>query len=504
MSKDAGFMHDVIMEKVDDVSVLATAVRSLTHSYAEFLLLRYCVSQKVGHFNRLLSLKVLLPGFHSLSSVFRGTLSHALHRHCIPDHVWTRAMLPTRMSGTGVGDLVLTHPAVALSSAHLTRRLLELGVSSGCTLSSSMVDVLMRSPDLLIACSTLDTANSAHSHVMNPPPTNVNGSSYMEQLGQDDFPSSRALSEMLQKPVFRSLLELAAGRSRRDEAWLRSCAKYGSGQWLHAMPSHSCFQASESEYLVMLLTRLDVALPMSDASAMPSCALRHGDKPCGMQNCAVMVSGAHWHGQCKGVSAWERHNGVRGDVGCMCKAAGNSVSFEVPGLYAGSDARPADVLISPDPGQDGSVDRAIDVTVADPRGTTPLFQYNSDKQALAAAALAESGKLLQHTARVRDMGLGVMNFEVLPFALESSGALGKHATLLWKSLKKQFKKLGVCNYILHDMPRTWSAFTPFQWFPQRLSFTVAKLTARMVIAGVKASARGGRGWLSRDGGAQVT
>ena len=41
-------------------------------------------------------------------------------------------------------------------------------------------------------------------------------------------------------------------------------------------------------------------------------------------------------------------------------------------------------------------------------------------------------------------------------------------------------------------PRTWSAFTAFQWYPQRISFAVAKLTARLVLRGVKASYARGR------------
>ena len=139
-----------------------------------------------------------------------------------------------------------------------------------------------------------------------------------------------------------------------------------------------------------------------------------------------------------------------------------------------------------------SLDRAIDCVVVDPRGVEPLYSHNSDKKALAAATAAEEVKAKQHRERVREQGLGMVNFEVVPFAFESSGAWGVCAQKLWSGMKKRFKDAG-CEYFLDSSrPRTWSAFTAFQWYPQRISFAVAKLTARLVLRGVKASSARGR------------
>ena len=37
-------------------------------------------------------------------------------------------------------------------------------------------------------------------------------------------------------------------------------------------------------------------------------------------------------------------------------------------------------------------------------------------------------------------GLGLLNFEVVPFAVESSGAWGKSAMQIWAELKVKFKE----------------------------------------------------------------
>ena len=62
---------------------------------------------------------------------------------------------------------------------------------------------------------------------------------------------------------------------------------------------------------------------------------------------------------------------------------------------------------------------------------------------------------------------------------------------MWGELKGRFKELGG-EYTIDKCRKTWSAFTPYQWYPQRISFAVAKLTARLVIAGVKSSSVQGR------------
>ena len=82
-----------------------------------------------------------------------------------------------------------------------------------------------------------------------------------------------------------------------------------------------------------------------------------------------------------------------------------------------------------------------------------------------------------------------MQFEKVPFVLETSGAFGREALALWKWLKACAKAVKLPNYVMSEMPHTWSAFTFQQMFPQRISFAVAKYTAKAVICGLQSSQR---------------
>ena len=115
----------------------------------------------------------------------------------------------------------------------------------------------------------------------------------------------------------------------------------------------------------------------------------------------------------------------------------------------------------------GTKDRAIDFVCADPRGVDAIFLHNADKRALAAAGEQELSKVRQHEQRMTDQGLGLLNFEVVPFAFESSGAWGITGQLVWKELKVKLKaqKELLKDYQTGQHARTWSAFTPYQWFP---------------------------------------
>jgi hypothetical protein len=59
---------------------------------------------------------------------------------------------------------------------------------------------------------------------------------------------------------------------------------------------------------------------------------------------------------------------------------------------------------------------------SDPRGTDPVLLHNADKQALGSASQEEGVKKKQIRDRMQKQGLGFLNFEVVPFAFESSGA----------------------------------------------------------------------------------
>ena len=81
-------------------------------------------------------------------------------------------------------------------------------------------------------------------------------------------------------------------------------------------------------------------------------------------------------------------------------------------------------------------------------------------------------------------GPGVIDVEKVPLTMESSGAWGAGLKAFWKELKAKHKALKRENYIRLGIPYTWSAFTFTQYWPQRLSFAVAKHTAQMVIEGL--------------------
>jgi hypothetical protein len=179
-----------------------------------------------------------------------------------------------------------------------------------------------------------------------------------------------------------------------------------------------------------------------------------------------------------------RHDCVRD----ILAEAGSEVDWhvekELGGLYADSKGRPADVLFPA--ASDHGRARAVDVVVCDPRSKSSI-DANADKVGLAAALVKERKKLLDHQKKLATHGPGVISFEKVPFALESSGAWGPAALELWKLMKAEAKKKKVSNYVLSGKAHTWAAFTFGAMVPQRISFEVAKWTALGVIRGLNSS-----------------
>jgi len=478
---------------------LADAGRVLNHSQCEFLLLRFCVVSKLAHLNRYLSWELLEPHFKQADGAFRNAFCHAIQQPSIPDYAWERVKLPTRFSGLAVGDLLMTHPAASLCAAHLVAKSLQHDVDSGCALSPGMMDRLLLTPDLLRSSALISVASAsevvAAAQAVNPPVTPFD-SPVLDQLGTSSFPVSRTLMQRVQRPLYLDLLQQAGVRSRKQESWMRSCAVFPSGSWVHSVPTHRAFEATSAEFQVMLTQRLDLDFPLVAAAAdAPCCMMLLKSGTCGHPHDASIACGSHWHCQCPGASNWPMHNAMRGIVGKCFQEAGDVVKFEMRGLYADSEARPADIFVGPDRvTARGTKDRAIDFVCADPRGVDAIFLHNADKRALAAAGEQELSKVRQHEQRMADQGLGLLNFEVVPFAFESSGAWGITGQLVWKELKVKLKaqKELLMDYQTGQHARTWSAFTPYQWFPQCASFAVAKHSARLVLAGIKSSAVLGR------------
>ena len=93
-------------------------------------------------------------------------------------------------------------------------------------------------------------------------------------------------------------------------------------------------------------------------------------------------------------------------MGKCFQEAGVETKFELRGLYADSEARPADIFVGPDRvTARGTKDRAIDFVCADPRGVDAIFHQNADKRSLAAAGVQELSKIKQHEQRMEHQGL---------------------------------------------------------------------------------------------------
>ena len=93
-------------------------------------------------------------------------------------------------------------------------------------------------------------------------------------------------------------------------------------------------------------------------------------------------------------------------------------------------------------------------------------------------------KLEEFEELKRSIGPGIINTVKVPLTIESSGAWSDELKLYWKELKCKHKDLKRENYIRLGVPYTWSAFTFTQYWPQRLSFAIAKHTAEMVMEGL--------------------
>jgi hypothetical protein len=115
------------------------------------------------------------------------------------------------------------------------------------------------------------------------------------------------------------------------------------------------------------------------------------------------------------------------------------------------------------------------------------MKVNPDKVPLAAAALKERKKMLDHQRKVAEHGPGIISYEKVPAAFESSGAWGKSMLSLWVNMKAAAKQCKLENYVLAEKEHTWSAFTFQQMVPQKISFAIAKWTARAVLRGLTAS-----------------
>ena len=103
---------------------------------------------------------------------------------------------------------------------------------------------------------------------------------------------------------------------------------------------------------------------------------------------------------------------------------------------------------------------------------------------LTAAILSDKAKHAAFKALTATVGVGMYQVAKVPLSFESSGAWGPEMIKLWSEFKAVYKGLRRENYIRQGLPCTFTAFTFGQYWPQRISFAIARHTARMVMDGL--------------------
>ena len=411
----------------------------------------------------------------------RSCFNHIVARD-VSDDEWEQAKLPTRHGGCGLTDPLLIRPAAAMASARATALLLvKAHQHSNLSIFDDMLIALKSQSHVKQAAITLNAAAIDVGATTDTflPPLNALHSSV-------NCPSQRDMSGVLHLQRQRKLLDKLMRVDRQKAAWLRSCASFGSGSWLHSVPSIEAFQCDKEEFRMMLMIRLGIKQCHATPQEIPRCA-------CSAVHSQRIASGSHYHTSCNAVAKQrnDRHHAFRNLVYKMCQEAGlkprHRYNHEPAGLAGGSsNARPADVLVPPSAARNNGLDRALDTVVCDPQAAASI-EGKSYLKALVATQLAGKQKMDEFEAHRNAVGPGVVSVDKVPLSVESSGAWGKELRALWKELKSLHRSNNNESYIRQGKPHTWSAFTFAQHWPQRISFMINRTTARMVMDGLKAS-----------------
>ena len=160
---------------------------------------------------------------------------------------------------------------------------------------------------------------------------------------------------------------------------------------------------------MILQYNMAVSIPFVDSASVPRCGC---DKQVFDES---LQFGFHWDSLCaqQNVFRSQRHDLVRDIFYRAYKECGATVVKEPLGLYANSNARPADVLVTE------VTNYALDFVVANPRSKNAISK-GSDKCSLLAADLAEKVKDADHIKMVDQSGLGFLDFQKFGVAFESS------------------------------------------------------------------------------------
>jgi hypothetical protein len=488
----APLTHDPVLDgewvrgNVDEAKELMERIVKLEDPAGEFGLTRYCAATKLLHLSRSLAPKSLIGVLTENDATMRVVADH-ISGCRLTDQQWKRVKLPTRFGGNGWPDPLLTNEAAHVAGAVLSGGLMNLAaVREAVALLGSAVEPFQRRmmESLASTTSLVEAVTAVNSMAISAGAVEENICPELVDIRYSaKWPSQRDMSGVFHRDRLQKLMVEIQLVDRASAAFLRSCSQFGSGQWLHAVPMLHWFAATPAEWQMMWTTRIGVDVP--NYGAVVKCK-------CGILSDASFKSGSHWHCVCKAAGVkWcimKRHDVVVDILVDAARELDLCYEKELLGLYADSQGRPADILFPPEKADGRCVDRAVDVAITDCQ-TDPALEVYSDVVSLAAASKKEKKKRSAHRLMMAQHGVGLLQFDKVPFVLESSGAFGKEALKLWKWLKAEAKERKVENYVMAEKPHTWSAFTFQQMIPQRISFAVAKFTARAVIKGLVRSQR---------------
>jgi hypothetical protein len=389
------------------------------------------------------------------------------------------------MAGLGLHDPYLMADAALLSSMHsVAKELYRLSCGNNSNLSGPLFQPNLFAGRMLSKLQSLDHLSAAKQRVdsvcVRPGAATSSICPPISQIHLDPWPTQRALSECFYRPELIDLKARVGFESRSHEAWIRSCENFGASLWIRAVPSIEFFKVTSQVYAVMLQYYMAVSLPFVNSASVPRC---------GCDNQAFDESlqfGFHWDSLCaqQNVFRGHRHDLVRDIFYRAYKEVGAASVIKEPlGLYANSNARPADILVTE------VTNYALDFVVTNPRSKTAISK-GSDKCSLLAADMAEKAKEDAHVKMVDQFGLGFLDFQKFGVAFESSGAFGKTALKVWDRLKYMAAEVGLDNYVVAGKPCTWSAFTFEQMIPQKVSWVIMRQNANAIVQGVQRSMNG--------------
>jgi hypothetical protein len=435
-----------------------TQLHRIQDAQLESLLLKHCFCSRPMHLLQLLHPNDMADALLEYEAVVRVEISRILgffsHASGFPDHAWGQVRQPIRSVGFGLHNLPLVAPA-AYVAAH----------GSVARLAGKLLSVFPALQFVLLA----QTRCARLAHLVGRLAAAVNTDTHSplcpSVAAVASMPSQKRLSNVLYKKEEARLIAAAASPEHR--AWLLSCARFGSGMWLAAIPSQRVFKLCSLNYVNMARQRL--FLPLLRCGAIKSCLKCPANRAVSLP---LLRSGIHSHTICEHSVGIIAHNRLRDVVFAMYKYLHQPVQKEVNGLFCVGAGRPADILVQP---VTHNTDQrlALDFGISCPCSAANL-QAGSERKAGISADRYETTKRSKHANLAAAVSVP---FEYRPIILESSGGFGTAAERWWKNMQALDASVncpagGESPVLAPDM-FTWSAQRFTSYWLQRISLVLA-------------------------------